>query len=270
MKRLLYILFLFTYFACEDPIDLELNTAPPRLVIDASINWLKNTTGNEQEIKLTLTAPYFENTIPSANNAVVTITDSNNTTFTFTEDGTSGIYKNNTFTPVLNETYSLEIIYDGEIYTATETLIPVVPIDFVEQENDVGFTGEETELKAYYTDPANEENYYFFEFNSPTDVIPYLEVYNDVFTNGNQIFGYYTNEDIETGDEITIQIHGVSERFYEFMFLLLQQNSDDSGGPFETQPATIRGNCINQTNPDNYPFGYFRLSEVDEIIYTVE
>ena len=270
MKRTLYILFLFSCFACEDPIDLELNTAPPRLVIDASIDWVKNTTGNEQEIKLTLTAPYFDNTIPPANNATVEITDSNNTTFVFAEDGTSGIYRNNTFTPALNENYTLQIVYDGEVYIATETLIPVVAIDFVEQENNGGFTGEETELKAYYTDPATEENFYFFEFNSPTDIIPDLEVYNDEFTNGNQIFGYYTNEDIEAGDEVNISIHGVSERFYEFMFLLLQQNSEAGGGPFETQPATIRGNCINLTNPDNYPFGYFRLSEVDEVLYTVE
>jgi hypothetical protein len=54
------------------------------------------------------------------------------------------------------------------------------------------------------------------------------------------------------------------------MFILLQQGSDDGGGPFETQPATVRGNCINITNPNNYPFGYFRLSEVDEVIYTIE
>ena len=57
---------------------------------------------------------------------------------------------------------------------------------------------------------------------------------------------------------------------YDFMFILLQQSNDEGGGPFETQPATVRGNCVNMTNPDNFPFGYFRLSEVDKIIYTVE
>ena len=54
------------------------------------------------------------------------------------------------------------------------------------------------------------------------------------------------------------------------MFILLQQNAADGGGPFETQPATVRGNCINDTNPENFPLGYFRLSEVAELIYTVE
>ncbi len=68
----------------------------------------------------------------------------------------------------------------------------------------------------------------------------------------------------------TLKNYGISQRFYDFMFILLQQNSEDGGGPFETQPATVRGNCINQTNPDKFPLGYFRLSEVDEFIYTVE
>ena len=54
------------------------------------------------------------------------------------------------------------------------------------------------------------------------------------------------------------------------MFILLQQIEEQGGGPFETQPATVRGNIINQTNPDNFALGYFRLSEVDEFIYTIE
>jgi hypothetical protein len=75
---------------------------------------------------------------------------------------------------------------------------------------------------------------------------------------------------LTSGNEIIIRNYGVSERFYEFMFILLLQNSQDGGGPFETQPATVRGNCINQTNPNNYPLGYFRLSEADEFTYIVE
>lgn len=269
-KTFLILSLLFLVSSCEDEINVDLNTAPPRLVIDASINWFKGTTGNQQEIKLSLSAPYFDNEVPPANNAVVVITDSNSNTFNFIEDGASGIYKNSNFIPEINATYSLTVVYEGETYSATETLKSVVPIDFVEQNDEGGFTGDETELKAYYTDPVDEENYYFFEFISDVPAIPTLEVYDDEFTNGNQIFGFYTEEDLEPGDIVTIRNYGVSERFYEFMFVLLQQNGEEGGGPFETQPATVRGNCINETNSENFPFGYFRLSEVDEFIYTVE
>jgi len=54
------------------------------------------------------------------------------------------------------------------------------------------------------------------------------------------------------------------------MFLLLQQVFEAGGGPFEVQPATVRGNCVNITNPDNFPFGYFRASQATEFIYIIE
>src|SRR5690606_29660591 len=203
MKNFIIILILtFIITSCEDVIDVDLNNAEPRLVIDASIKWVKGTTGNEQSIKLTLTAPYFDTEIPPATGAEITLSDSSNT-YIFTEDGNTGIYNNDTFIPVIDEIYTLTINYEGEVYTATETLKSVVPIEFVEQNNEGGFSGEETELKAYYTDPTDEENYYFFEFISDIPVIPSLEVYEDEFTNGNQIFGFYTEEDLETGDEVT-------------------------------------------------------------------
>ncbi|MGB3607740.1 MAG: DUF4249 domain-containing protein [Psychroserpens sp.] len=271
MKRHLYtILALLLLCSCEDVIEVDLNNAEPRLVIDASINWFKNTTGNEQDIRLTLSAPYFNDEVPPANEADVRIINGNNDIFVFTEDGNSGIYRNNTFVPQIDDTYTIEITYQDELYRGIETLKSVVDIDFVEQNDDGGFSGEETELKAFYTDPANVDNYYFFEFISDIPEIPDLEVYEDEFTDGNQIFGFYTEEDLEPNDQVIIRNYGVSERFYEFMFILLQQNSTDGGGPFETQPATVRGNCINETNPENYPLGYFRLSEVAELIYTVQ
>jgi hypothetical protein len=269
-KRLIYIILISTLvWSCEDVIDLELPTTDAKLVIDASINWFKGTTGNEQSIKLSLSAPFFDSTVPPANNATVTITDTNGNTFDFIEDGDTGIYQNNAFIPEINGIYTLIINYEGETYTATETLKSVSEIEFVEQNLEGGFSGEETEIKAFFTDPADEENYYFFEFIPSIDVTPTLDTFKDEFVNGNQIFGFYVEEDLDPGESVIIRNHGVSERFYEFMFVLLQQSSDGGGGPFETQPATVRGNCINQTNPENFPFGYFRLSEVSEFMYTV-
>lgn len=256
--------------SCEDVIDVDLNTAQPRLVIDASIHWNKGTTGNMQLIKLSLTAPYFDDGIPSATGATVSVTDSNSTTFNFIEEGSTGIYKNDNFDPAINEVYNLNIIYNGETYVATETMTPVVPIDFIEQKNDGGFSGEEIEIKAFYTDPENIENFYLFEFLVLDRNTSTLEVYDDEFTDGNQIFGFYSDEDLESGDQLLVRNSGVSERTYEFLNILLQQTDEDSGDPFQTQPATVRGNCINQTNPNNFPLGYFRVSETDIFTYVVE
>ncbi|WP_040254308.1 DUF4249 domain-containing protein [Psychroserpens mesophilus] len=269
MKKILFIIVLIFAYACEDVIDLELPTSEPKLVIDASIDWLKGTPGNEQQIKLSLTAPFFDLEVPPANGASVIITDSNANSFEFIENEDTGIYINNSFIPEINGEYTLTVIYEGETYIATETLRSVNEITRVEQNLEGGFSGDETEIKAFFNDPADEENYYFFEFTPSLPVTPTLDTFNDEFVNGNEIFGFYVEEDLDLGQSVTIRIHGVSERFYEFMFILLQQIDDGGGGPFETQPATVRGNCVNQTNPDNFPLGYFRLSEVDEFVYTV-
>lgn len=271
MKKIFKIVFiLIALTACEDVIDVDVNNAEPRLVIDASIHWLKGTNGNTQLIQLSLTAPYFDDTVPPATGAIVSISDSNNNIFIFIEEGSLGIYKNENFLPVIGEIYNLNILYNNETYLATENMTPVVPIESVEQKNDGGFSGEEIEIKAFYTDPGNTENYYLFEFLVLNKNGSTLEVYDDEFTDGNQIFAFYSDEDLESGDQLLIRNSGISERTYEFLNILLQQTDEDSGDPFETQPATVRGNCINQTNPDNFPLGYFRVSETDVFTYEVE
>ncbi|MFH4968769.1 DUF4249 domain-containing protein [Gaetbulibacter sp. M240] len=270
MNYLKYILLFVVLLSCEEVVTVNTPTEAPRLVIDASLNWFKGTDGSEQEFRLSLTSPYFNDGVPPATGAQITVRDSNNTIFNFIEEGTTGTYRSTNFVPILNQTYTITIIYDGETYTGTETLLPVASIEYVEQKDDGGFSGDETELKAFFTDPADEVNYNFFEFISDKTIIPDLSVYKDEFTNGNLIFGFYSETELNAGDLIIIRNYGISEQFYNFMFVLLQQNSQDGGGPFETQPATVRGNCINETNPEHYPLGYFRASQVDEFMYTVE
>ncbi|MFD0835710.1 DUF4249 domain-containing protein [Mariniflexile aquimaris] len=271
MKNLIYIIFIcLSVFNCEEVVELNLKTSEQKLVIDASLGWIKNTNGKTQFIKLSLTAPYYDTSVPPATGAVVKVTDTKNNTFEFIEEENTGIYRNFNFIPEINGVYTLTILYNNEIYTGTETLMPVVPIEYVEQKNDAGFSGEDTEIKAYYTDPANTKNYYLFEYVNTNANELNIDVYDDEFTDGNRIFAFQSYEDLKSGDELIIKNHGISKQHFEYMSILLQQNDDNnSGDPFQTQPTTIRGNCINQTNPDNFPLGYFRVSEVSTFRYIV-
>jgi hypothetical protein len=54
------------------------------------------------------------------------------------------------------------------------------------------------------------------------------------------------------------------------MSILLSIAGNNGGGPFQSPPATVRGNIINTTNPSNYALGYFSLSEMDTKNYTIE
>lgn len=263
-KVLFLILFIGLFASCEEVIDVDLNDSEPKLVIEASINLLEDKTSSAT-VKLTYSAPFFDDMVPVVANAQVQITDDSGLIydFNYTENG---IYEGDLL-PVFGKSYTLEIVLEGETYSATEQLYAVPPIEYVEQSNSGGFSGEDIEVKVFFTDPAGDENYYFFEGLS--EVGDGRDAFSDEFFDGNTIFGYYSEEDLAAGDEIVFNLYGVNKQFYNFMFLLLQQGMD-GGGPFETQPATVRGNIVNRTNPDNFPFGYFRISELSSLEYTIE
>ncbi len=256
--------------SCEEVIDLDVPSSEPRLVIEASLNWFEGTSGNSQEILLSLTAPYFDAAITPATGAEVKVFYSSGDVVLFEEIADTGRYHTDQFIPEIGANYILQIQYLGEIYEASEVMQSVSPIDFVMHEQTGGFSGDEIEIKAFYTDPVGLGNAYLFEFveYNPDDLT--IGVYEDQFIDGNQTFAYFADINIALGNQITINNYGLSKQAYDYLFLLSLQSSNPGGGPFSTQPATVRGNCINTTNPDNYPFGYFRLSQAHSVAYTIE
>lgn len=269
----LILLFLFTLLisGCEEVINVDLDTAEPRLVIEASLQWQKGTPGNEQTVKLTTTTGYFDSNIPTVSGATVFVTDSDNTVFNFNENlPDSGVYVCTDFVPVIEKTYVLIVILNGETYTATETFKSVAEITKIEQNNEGGFTGSDIEIKTFFNDPADTANYYMFRYKSSVAAIPNYEVDTDEFFQGNEFFGFYTNEDIAAGANLEITLYGISKRYFEYMNKLISVAGGNSGGPFSTPPATVRGNIVNETNSKNYALGYFNLSETDVRSYIIE
>lgn len=255
-----------TLSSCEEVVDIDLNESEPRLVVEASIIWKKDSIGNTQIINLTTTTPFFDSVSSPAENAMVEVSASSGEIFKFNEVY-PGIYLTSDFLPELNKEYILTIQYDNEIYTATERMMPVVDIEEVEQTINGGFSGEDIELKAFYTDPVEINNFYLFKFFFE-DVS--IQIYDDEFTDGNRTFAYFSNEDLKIGDQVDFEIQGISERFYEYLFILSSQAGENNGGPFQTQPTTVRGNLINETNSGNFAFGYFRLSQSNQLNYTIQ
>lgn len=266
MKNILSILLCcFLCMSCEEVIDVDLNESEPRLVIDAEILKSIENDSSVARVTLTLTTPFFQDEPAFVNDAEVTITDDNGIVYPL-ENTADGLYGFPNFNPQPNTAYTLRVMYNEEVYSATEFLQTVVPLEYVEQDNEGGFLGDEIELKTFYTDPAGEKNFYFFEGIGPPGNV--YDVFDDEFTDGNLVFAMYVTEDTVPGDNITFYLNGVNEQFYNYMFLLLQQTG--GGGPFETQPATVRGNIINETHSNKYPLGYFKISEVSVLTYTVQ
>lgn len=276
---LTYILiFSVLLSSCTDVIDVEVPVAPPRLVIEASMDWEKGTSGNYQEIKLSLSTPYFDNLteepVKGASVKVVNNEDKSEAIFTDLNDGS---YSTNDFVPVMNGSYTLEVVYENETYLAVETMTPVTDITDVFQSTDNGFDKNALEVNITFDDPKDEANFYLSKFKRRGDLLQTLFDVKDEFTDGNEMVIFYEKlEDDETGEKefvpgdiVDISLYGISEAYFNYIQLLIQQ-SGGAGGPFSTIPAEIKGNCINVTKSENYAFGYFRVTEVDVAVYTFE
>ncbi|PTX60470.1 uncharacterized protein DUF4249 [Kordia periserrulae] len=280
-KYIAYLLLVFlgtTFISCDDPIDVELTEAPPRLVIEASLDWEKGTAGNNQTVKLSTSTPFFDNNSDtSVLGASVKVTNNDtNAEFIFT-DQNDGTYTTNSFVPLLNNSYTLEVVYNGEVYNATETLMPITGINEVFQSFEGGFDEDLLDVNITYDDPQELGNYYMIRLQEVGDLFPIIETRSDEFTNGNVQDEFFEKDEdddnpdnqFDPGDSVNIKLFGISERYYNFITLLIEQY-DSAGNPFATTPAEIRGNCINVTNEDNYAFGYFRVTEFDQVDYTFQ
>ncbi|MFD0766827.1 DUF4249 domain-containing protein [Mucilaginibacter lutimaris] len=255
---------------CEKTINVPLKTASPRLVVDASIDWIKNTAGNEQKIVLSTTTGYYSPEFPGVSGALITVTNASNTVFNFLEKPGTGQYICNNFRPVIGETYSLKIVLNGETYTASETFTTVPKIeDNVDQNNKGGEMGDEIETTFYYKDDANQENFYLNSIRQPYSPFPELEVEDDEHTNGNLNQESYSHEKLKPGDQVDFKLYGISKSYYNYMYKLIVASGND-GNPFPTIPSAVRGNIVNQTNNNNFAFGYFRLAEVATKSYTIK
>lgn len=272
------IIALFTIIltGCTDVIDIDVQTDTLRLVVEASLDWEKGTTGNDQEITLRTSTPFFDTQSTNVTGAEVTVT--NNATgevFRFT-DQNDGTYTTSAFQPQLFATYTLEIVYNGERYVAEDTMNPVPNITEIYQDTEDGFDDETIELHIVFTDFEDEGDNYLFKFERPQDLLPTLETGDDEFINGNEVDWWYEIDDdeegdiqpLQPGDVVNITMNGISRAYYNYMDIVIDQIG--GVGIFEATPVDVRGNCINTTNPENYAHGYFRVTETNKVSYTVE
>ncbi|MCG2461067.1 DUF4249 domain-containing protein [Flavobacteriaceae bacterium F89] len=254
---------------CQKVVDVDLPTTDPRLIIDATFSTFFDSGKKNVEgaVKLSLTASFYSKELPPVNDATVYMTDMDTGDIViFSESDNPGIYIPPVLSnfPVPNKTYKLSVIYKNETYEGTATMIPTVPIDSLSQ-GDVTLLNDETEIIVSFTDEENRSDFYLFDL----DFNLFLTTY-DQFYQGQKFTFSYFYEDIEPGKEITVKINGVDEQFYNYMNIVISQSGQNDVGPFPTPPAAVRGNMVNITNPDNYPLGYFAISEAYKMSLIIE
>ncbi len=278
MQKYIGILAILVIFInCEDVIDVDLDTEPPRLNIDAIIRLDTNESITTATVKVGLSSSFFEE------NQAITVNqvsienatyegddglDDTIVTFNETETGVYQASKNTDF--FTSGELVMTINYEDIIFVARTAFAPSVPFDSIIQGDGVLFSGDETEIVVSFTDIPDQANFYIFDF----DFNEFL-VSEDEFYPGQRFEFSYFYDDVAPGSTINISILGADEGFFNYMNQLIVQSGGNQG-PFQTPLGTVRGNftSVTETNAedrrDNFALGYFAVVEEFTQSITIE
>ncbi len=284
MRKYLYLFpALFCLLGCEDVIELDIASEEPRLTVDAIIRLDPIEAVTRATIKVGLSSSFFDqNQEVQVNEMLIQNLDyigsgpldQNFIRFVETEPGVYEASKNTNF--FTSGELSLTIEYNDELFLARTRFAPTVPFDEIIQGDGTLFSGDETEIIVSFTDDAERNDFYIFDF----DFNEYL-VSEDTFYQGQKFEFSYFYDDIEVGETLNISILGADESFYNYMDQLIVQSGGNQG-PFQTPVATVRGNIINVTGIDNmdvfdnverannFALGYFAVVQEYQETITIE
>lgn len=234
---------LFLLVSCEKVIHVDLNTADPQYVIEASV--FEGT--GPVRIRVTRTTDYYgKEPIAPVNDAMITLSDDQDTVqVPFSSDGH---YFLPAFQGIAGKNYHLEVTAGGTIYQATAAMPYPVTFDSIryEYKEKMGFFEAGYEVSAYITDPADRPNYYRIQYsindtlrNKPSD----LYVFNDKFNNG-KVIKISLFERFKNKDSLYITLYCMDEPVYTF-FNTLNTTLGSGNGPAPANPVTnITGGAL--------------------------
>ena len=265
MKKIVLVLFsIFLFFGCEDVIEIDVPSGEPKLIVDAffEVYYNQSPVTATTIVKLRESTDYFEEQIPIITTATVLLKDlTNNIEIIFLDENLDGNYEPTTpFIPQSNIEYELNIYYNQEVYKGVASKIITSGFTDAFQGENTLFSGEEIEINVTFIDDVNSENYYLFDFSNNL----YLPI-EDRFFNGSiyNFSFFYQKDEIELPSDVSIKMSGVSKNYLTYFRVLSGQSGQSSGGPFQTIPSSLLGNIVNITNSENFPLGYFHISETD-------
>ena len=234
-----------------------------------------------QTIRITQTSSFYNQNYPSVSGATISITNQAGVSVaSFTETTEAGVYEATDFaTPNIGEIYTLNIIVNGETYTAEDTYTSIVDINEINQEDfPSGPPGEEIiQVNVNVNNEIGVDNYYLFQVDRPTSSLPEYANGDDGFISEEEgdndfdlVYFHEVLDEEETNNvSLTFTLYGISQAYNNYLTKLLAL-AQESRGPFSTAPATVRGNFSNTTQGDNYALGFFSLNQYVKENYLVE
>lgn len=254
MKKYTHLVLIFLsfipFFACEDLIKLELNEAPPAIVIIGEVTNQESV--HEVRVHRTVPVSSFSPSDP-VSNADVFITDSLGRKFVFSEVE-PGLYRSQAFRGRIGMQYLLHVQVEGIVYEAASQMLPQVPVDSIGTATS-NFPGNDNiYITMKFIDPLGEPNFYRYIMSINDSPYIYMSVFDDKFNDGRMVTHELIKFDVELKkeDRVRVRRQYINEEVFSFW------QAVSSANPGASSPANPPSNFSNGA------LGYFSAHSFNE------
>lgn len=257
-KIVSFIAAVFLFAACEKVIDIPLEDADRKIVIEGV---LRDNPGDNYILLSKTGSVYESSSFEKISGATVSVTDQNGNSYAFTEVvGAPGKYTNATFATSPDNSYNLQVITGTETFTSTSQSFYKPELDslsYLEQVGTFGIGTDTTYLVFFsFTDKAEQENFYrlIVYVNGVQDGTYYIT--NDELFDGQPYSQPAFATTVEKGDTILMELLSMDKNVYTYFFSLSNATAE---GPFAPTPANPVSNL------EGGAIGYFSAYTTDTV-----
>lgn len=266
MRNLTILILLVVILAgCDEPITLDLNQTPSKLVIEGQVTDVPGL----QFVRVTRSLDFYQSgNAQRVSDALVTIKDDTGEQVQFVhnpggkEDSVGYYLPVGGFVGTIGRTYTMNVELDASTFTASDKLVRVTKFDSISYrpneflDRDKPSDGKFEELLMYAKEPQDTEDNYLFKFyrndsliyTNPGDVY----IFND-YGIGERIDGVASPVYYAPGDTARVEMYSISRDGYLF-YNDLSSILNSDGGMFSPPPANPRSNISGGA------LGFFQVS----------
>ena len=246
----IFIVGIASFVACEQVVNLDIDQAPPRLVIDG----LVTSDDTTHFVRITRTADFYGNGGENVNDAIVQVSDEIGNIYNYTHnpegyDSLNGYYySDQQYSGRVYGIYNLEVSVGVDNFIASDTLKPITTIDSLQIQvdpravDDPENDGKIYQVLLFAREPQETVDFYYFKFyrDGLLDANDNIFVFDDKLL-GESLNGLPSPVLFREGEFASVVIYSLSrEQFVYFQDLGNILNGD--GGMFSPPPANPRSN----------------------------
>lgn len=244
------IIVLSTFASCEKVIDINLNKANSKYVIEGNISNFEG----DCKVKVTQTINFSDPSVfIGVTNAIVSISEDQKDPVKLIQTS-PGVYVSDIIANS-SHVYTLLVNVDGQEFTSTSKVPVRASFDSLYIIDFSSFGSNRKFANVVFKDPEGVGNAYKFVQYKNKIENPNLFLLNDLYSDGrsiNTFLAFFDNSDnqrLNTGDTVMVEMQGIDPSVYKFFFSLSQASRGSGDNVAPGNPVSnISGGAIGYFN----------------------